>query len=380
MRRVTLILSGIAVAGMLLADPAAVSAFDCETNPQCTPPEDGAGCCDPSTCTLRTSGDCRDEDIYENSSCRKGTCNGAGQCIPKPDGSVYTSGKCIDHGNIVSGVEQVSATTNPCTIGTCGSGGVCNTPSNSEPRCLDDGNVCTTSCTLSDNPTGNRVYVCDNDPLVPNDTDCFSGTVTACSKGRCLNGVCDTSASSPVDCSSVITNVPECRRLECAGGTPSGCQVVPTPRESCDTNFADCIGRVCSTNATSPTCLSRNERKGRACAPGDGNGCTNDYCNGSGSCSTSIALPDDPPVDCIGPHDCRRFKCYGGTCTGFENQNEGAACSTDGNPCTDQWCQSGGCAVRNCDPDPSPGPTACNNCSTPGTCVVSGTTCICSPN
>src|SRR5262249_45698392 len=156
--------------------------FDCISNPQCTPTPDGSGCCDPDTCTLKVGGEvCRDDAVYENAACKKGNCSASGVCVPNGN-NAGNGNKCIDHGNVMGGVEQVSGTANPCTMGTC-SAGVCNTTnSNSEPRCNDDGNRCTEECFL--NGGSPNVYTCGENTTLLNNLDCFTGDVNACYKGR----------------------------------------------------------------------------------------------------------------------------------------------------------------------------------------------------
>lgn len=335
------------------------SAYDCETNPQCQPNPDETGCCDPDTCTLKTSGQaCRDEDIYENAACKKGTCNASGNCVP--NGNNATSGKCIDHGDIVGGVEQVSASTNPCTMGTCGSGGVCNTTSsNSEPRCTPDGESCTEECFLGGGSP--NVYVCGTNTTLLNGLDCWGGTVDACFKAQCQNGACTLNPSAPVDCHVQVPTVPACYELICnpaqSGG---GCALSPTPGESCDTNPDDCIENVCKKNTPTPTCLDRNEKKGKVCAPGDGNTCTNDYCNRTGDCNQFIAKPNDPQIACSGPQ-CRDWFCYNGNCTGFAIHPDGEACNDNNTPCLIDQCLSGVCDHSTAKPDG----TACPDNNTP---------------
>jgi hypothetical protein len=100
---------------------------------------------------------------------------------------------------------------------------------------------------------------------------------------------------------------------------------------------------------------------GVACTD-DGNACTTDQCNGSGTCNHD-AVAGTPGCTDDG-NACTLDYCSGGVCT--HPADTGAACSDDGNPCTTDQCNSSGqCAHSN--------PTGGSNCA--GTCIAAGTCC-----
>jgi hypothetical protein len=74
---------------------------------------------------------------------------------------------------------------------------------------------------------------------------------------------------------------------------------------------------------------------------GDGNQCTDDACDGAGTCvSTNRTGPCDDGEQCTGPDE-----CVGGSCT-TTVLPDGSACS-DFNDCTSDSCQAGSCESAN---------------------------------
>ncbi len=132
------------------------------------------------------------------------------------------------------------------------------------------------------------------------------------------------------------------------------------PGEECDdgnTNAGDCCSPICESIDAGTTC------------PDDGEVCTDDVCDGNGSCL-------HPPVDgiscddglfCNGPDTCSGGSCAAGSidpCGGGTECADlcdeagdhcfdplGSACTPDGNFCTDDVCDgNGNCAVPNSNP------------------------------
>jgi hypothetical protein len=122
-------------------------------------------------------------------------------------------------------------------------------------------------------------------------------------------------------------------------------------------------------------CVQRNggrlQRPAATPCTDEGNGCTDDACDGAGACvHTANAAPCDDGVFCNGTDTCTTTTCSvhtGDPCTGgLDCQNAcseamdgctvlaGAPCVDDGNPCTDDICDGAGgcthseqqCAVR----------------------------------
>jgi hypothetical protein len=165
----------------------------------------------------------------------------------------------------------------------------------------------------------------------------------------------------------------------------SGCVYVPNALDCDDGLFCTgddaCAGGTCSVHSGSPCsgfpeCRDVCDEPSRGCvAPffypcsSDGNSCTEDVCNGLGSCTH---LPSngscDDGVFCNGPDFCSGGACLihaGDPCSGgadcFDACDEstgaclspaGSACSDDGNVCTDDSCDGGGTCLH--EPNTSP--------------------------
>jgi cysteine-rich repeat protein len=159
------------------------------------------------------------------------------------------------------------------------------------------------------------------------------------------------------------------------------------PGETCDDGNSvpgDCCSGTCQLNSA-----------GSACTP-DGNGCTDDVCDGSGHCThANNSAPCSDGLFCTGPDTCGGGTCSvhagdpcagGSACADACNESTdscfepaGTACTDDGNPCTNDTCNGAGtCAHTNnsapCDDD--------NACTTPDVCaggICGGPPVICDP-
>lgn len=214
---------------------------------------------------------------------------------------------------------------------TC-SGGVCS-PSPGDP--CAGGSVCRTQCNED----------ADN---------CFSNAGVTCPDDG--NGCTDDVCNGAGFCSHPNNTAPCDDGLFCNGHEAcSGGSCSPPPGDPCTG------GSVCQTqcNETTDSCFSS---AGSPC-PDDGNGCTNDVCNGSGSCShpNNTASCDDG-LFCNGTDHCAGGVCsshagnpcvFGPACQNACSETTdnclaaaGTACPGDGSACTSDLCDGNGACVH----------------------------------
>ena len=245
------------------------------------------------------------------------TCDGSGNC----QDNYETSGTaCTDDGN-------------ECTNDECDGAGACTHPNKSDgTACTDDGNVCTDDeCQSGTCAHPNNTASCD-DGVFCNGMDTCSG------------GSCSDHAGDP-----------------CVGGGECN--------ESCDEVDDDCYddaGTACTDDGNectddecdgAGTCTHPNKSDGTACTD-DGNGCTDDECQ-SGTCAhPNNTDPCDDGLYCNGTDTCSGGSCSdhaGDPCVGGGECNEscnettddcfdasGTSCTDDGNVCTDDECNGAG--------------------------------------
>jgi hypothetical protein len=146
------------------------------------------------------------------------------------------------------------------------------------------------------------------------------------------------------------------------------------PGEDCDDGNAvdgDCCSAVCTA-----------ETIGNACAT-DNNECTQDACDGLGSClhtnlADGTACTDDG-VFCTGTETCQSGSCTSGgnPCSGLECNTcqedtdkciepLGTACTADGNECSDDYCDGAGSCVHPGNSAPCDDGLFCNGTDTCG--------------
>ncbi len=218
----------------------------------------------------------------------------------------------------------------------------------------DDGNsvggdCCSASCQL--NPMG---HPCTDDGNVCTIDECNG-------EGTCIH-----SSANGVACDDGVF----CNGTDvCSGGTCSlhmgdPCLNSGECADTCDEGLDTCF-----------------EPAGTACAD-DGNVCTDDHCDGAGACAhVNNSSPCDDGLFCNGDDVCSGGACIhaGDPCAaGADCQNQcdetgghclspaGAACSDDGNVCTDDQCDGAGtCAHIN----NSAGCDDSNACTTADACV-----------
>ncbi len=321
-------------------------------------------------------------------------CNGEEQCtatgcvpgapVAIDDGIDCTTDACdpdtgaVTHTPVDSACDDGSdCTADACTPGVgCTAAFTCECTSSAD---CDDGNPCTDEACDSDGACQytNNTASCD-DGLYCNGADvCAAGACAhagdPCAGGAECNRTCDESRDScarPAG-AACTDDGNGCTNDVCDG---SGACTHPSNTASCDDglfcNGADvCAGGSC-THAGDPcagggdcadTCdeaLNRCELPaGTACAD-DGNGCTNDVCNGSGVCThpANTASCDDG-LFCNGADVCAGGACThaGDPCAGGAACNTtcneagdhcftpaGAACPDDGMACTTDTCDGAG--------------------------------------
>ena len=290
---------------------------------------------------------------------------------------------------------------NDCTTDTCNADGTCTHTSRPANTPCDDGMFCNGSdqcdsagnCTLhAGDPcsTGNECSTTCNESA---DT-CFDPAGTACTDDGevCTRDVCDGNGT--------------CTHPGGLGGTACQDNVFCNGADTCDNNGG------CTVHAGDP-CLSGDEcadscnEADKNCfdanttlCTDDGNACTNDMCDGAGSCGhppKAATSPCDDGMFCNGTDSCDGAgncsmhtgdPCLSGdecadSCNEVDNNCFDAnttACTDDGNACTDDVCDGAGACSH---PDLAPGTSCddglfCNGADTcmAGACIHAGDPCL----
>ncbi|HYC53431.1 MAG TPA: hypothetical protein VEL28_00615 [Candidatus Binatia bacterium] len=298
----------------LVSHLVAVALGDCgngqlDQGEECDDGNEAGGDCCSSTCELDAAGTACAAD---GNACTNDVCTAGGVC------GVPNTASCND-GLFCNGADTCSGGSCSVHSGSPCSGGVqCNDQCNeaadnclapSGSACAGDGNPCTSDVC-------NGSGVCG----VANSASCNDG-VFCNGSDTCSGGSCSVHAGNP-----------------CSGGAQCNDQC----NEAGDTCFTS-LGTTCSS---------------------DGNPCTNDVCNGAGSCGVANGAPCNDGVFCNGADTCAAGSCSlhaGNPCSGGAACNDqcnevadncavaaGAACPADGNPCTNDVCNgSGTCGVAN---------------------------------
>lgn len=191
---------------------------------------------------------------------------------------------------LVAGGEQ-------CDDGGTASGDGCSGSCQVEPGwgCLGAPSVCLTSC---------------GDGIPAGAETCDDGNATA---GDGCDGACQT------EIGWACSGVPSTCATPCGDGIRAGA-------EQCDDGnlvAGDCCSATCTLDAPGDPC------------GGDGNGCTDDVCNGAGVCThpNNTASCDDGDACTLSD------VCSAGVCTAGAPKD-----CTDGNPCTEDVCTAGTCS------------------------------------
>jgi len=209
----------------------------------------------------------------------------------------------------------------------------------------DDGDACTNDVCQANG-------TCTNTPNYTVGVQCCNpanGSVVTISDGNaCTNDVCNATTGA-------VTHPQVPNGTACGSGVNTDCD-----------NPDSCQGGVCQSNFEAP---------GFACND-EGNACTNNVCNGAGTCThpnwpAGTACGDGSTTQCTNPDSCNGS----GICLG-NHVASGTACADEGNQCTDDVCNGlGTCTHPNRivgTPCGDPGNTDCTNpdtCSGTGTCL-----------
>ena len=215
--------------------------------------------------------------------------------------------------------------------------------------------------------------------------DCCSATCEAEAPGPCASdgNVCTTDLCDGAGHCAHTANTAPCNDGNfcngadtCAGGT-------------CGVHAGDpCLaGAVCNRtcNEATDSCAAP---AGASC-PDDGNGCTDDRCNGSGAClHPANSAPCSDGLFCNGADTCSGGSCVvhaGDPCAAGAECNRtcneagdtcaapaGSACGDDGNGCTDDRCDGNGACLHPANSSPCSDGLFCNGADTcsGGSCVL----------
>jgi hypothetical protein len=311
----------------------------CETNDNTAPCDDG------DTCTL---GDLCDE----------GNCQAGGKSLICDDGSPCTDDACDALLGCVFGANTAPCNdTNECTIGdTCVEGACLGEGS----LACDDGNPCTKDSCLLQGGCDYEVIAgpcSDGNSCTTADTCingwCVGGAEVACDDANpcttetCVDGDCVfEAAGGPCDDGNACTVVDGCKAGQCAGLSMLACD----DGNACTIDSCD-PGEGCVNTPTDKPCSDGDScTLADSCAEGscvggaqlqcvDGNPCTDDGCESQTGCAFT---PNNVP--CEDDNACTlEDACGDGVCKG----QQVLECNDD-NPCTDDGCDPlEGCTVSN---------------------------------
>jgi hypothetical protein len=297
--------------------------------------------CDPSISTVAwssvTSGTACTDD---GNGCTDNVCNGAGACVANNNSAPCDDSLFCNGSDTCSGGSCSLHTGDPCSGGAeCAN--VCDEAADScnasaGTACTDDGLDCTQD-------------ICDTmgtctHPPTPVGTACTDDG-NACTDNVCDGfGACSAVNNTAACDDGVFCNGPDvCSFGSCSIHSGNPCFGGPECSNLCDEGGATC-----------------NLPVGTACTD-DGNGCTDNTCDGAGACvTTNNSAPCDDGVFCNGPDNCSGGACTvnsGNPCELSEicdevldecsQCNVDADCMDEGNPCTDHACLDGTCVTIN---------------------------------
>jgi hypothetical protein len=321
---------------------------DCDTDADCDngDPCDGDETCDGIDCQPGTPIVCDDGDICTSDICEFGTgcvntiipdcgdeCESGSYC---DDGDICTTDSCVngncEYDNICcnsdAGCGECEYCNSKCTKGipsVCH--GFCEPIPGCEPsdECesdsdCDDGDSCTSDSCVDGSCDNNQIPGCGDD--CESDSDCDDGD--SCTSDSCVDGSCDNNpisgcCTSDYDCDDgdVCNGVESCSfDGECISGVPLSCE----DWDFCTLNLCDSV-----------TGCDFSEEVG--C--GDGDPCTDDYCDPSG-CQN---IPIDPCPGCKNSDDCNdNDECTDDVCNDDRTCSNPAKDCDDDDSCTDDTC------------------------------------------
>lgn len=267
-----------------------------------------------------------------------GTLSGDGGAVK--DGGPTDTGTEPDTVTIVDCSEAGSDGTacddddDPCTADFCFSGECQHLPLSEGDSC-DDGNPCTTGETCAGGACGDGTVV-EGCKYCMADADCDDGL--DCTTDTCLTGTCE--YSNPTNCctegAATVVTEQEC------GPDPDG----PAP-----CSVLECLpGGTCNTITTLDCCVTDADcDDGLACTVDTCAVNTCEYSNPTNCCTEGAAAAvteQECGPDPDGPAPCFALECLsGGTCNTAVTADcclADADCS-DGDNCTDDFCEDGAC-------------------------------------
>lgn len=327
-----------------------------------------------------------------NDTCTSGVCGGSPRNCSDP--LECTNDSCDEVNDVCLNVPKTTGTacgsqadTECDNPNTCDSQGQC--VDNFEPVGTACGSASNTDCTDPDTCNGAGVCLVNH---APNATPCSSGNF--CTVGEaCLNGVCGGGISR--DCNDGLTcTADSCDEAldRCVNEVVAGFCLIDGV---CRVNGAGNPGNACQfcNSSANPTGWS-NRPAGAACGSSMDTDCDNpDACDGNGICLTNHE-PDDAPCTTDG-NDCTRDVCDSGICVHVP-EPIGTACGdpTNNPPCNlADTCNGQGTCLPNLAPNNTPcsdglfcnGAEVCRGgvcsageapCISPAHCVEATDTCL----
>lgn len=300
----------------------------CDLDAGCIFEPNTVDCDDGSPCTL--------SDVCEDGTCvgqqNECLCGEDVDCIDMDDGD-FCNGilTCVD---LICQLDPGSVVTcgqpdNQCLVAFCdpSSGNCIESPVEAGVPC-DDGNVCTTTDECAGGAcVGSAAISCDDgNPC----TDDACGSATGCTHEY---------NSDPCEDGNLCTTGDTCVVGECVGGPVPDCN----DNNACTAD--DCVlGVGCVRTAISgfctdgdactvgDTCVNGICQSGTDLVCNDNNVCTNDSCDEKFGCEY---VPANEGLGCNDGNDCTE----GDTCTVGQCRGTGIQCD-DGNPCTDDNCNN----------------------------------------
>ena len=366
----------------ICSDPEKTEGSDCDDGDLCNGVSTcQAGTCQettaPVTCTLL-------DECHE-----VGICDSATGLCSNPE---KTEGTDCDDGDLCNGVDtcqggvcQETKAPVTCTVldechevGVCDSAtGLCSNPEKTEGTDCDDGDLCNgvDTCqggvcqetvapvTCSALNECHEVGICDpvtgvcSNPEKTEGTDCDDGDLCN-GVSTCQGGVCQ-ETKAPVTC----TVLDECHEVGVCDSATGLCSN-PEKTEGTDCDDGDlcngvdtCQGGVCQETVAPVTCSALNEcHEVGICDPvtgvcsnpekTEGTDCDDgDLCNGVSTCQGGVCQETDTLVTCTALNECHEVGICDpitGICSDPEKA-DGAFCTDDEDPCTEDHCTSGEC-------------------------------------
>ncbi len=308
----------------------------------------------------RSSGiDCADD----GDACTSDVCDGAGACghPPAPAGTLCSGGTPAD-----------------CFVNECDGAGFCGRPAPSGTPCTEDGNVCT-----DDECNGTGICI-----GVPNIAPC-NDFIFCNGSDTCGGGSCSVHSGDPCAAGEDCQNVCNEAAVSCNSSAGTTCL---DEGDLCTDDLCNGAG----------TCTHPPAVNGTPCED-DGNQCTDNICDGVGTCvGVNNAASCDDSVFCNGADTCSGGNCsihagnpcfggpecanlcdeIGGSC----DRPAGTPCTNDGNVCTDNACDGAGTCAATPNSDSCEDNLFCNGldtcaggaCSahTGDPCAAAGDTCV----